>query len=78
MIRFSLFIIAEVKKIVNMMNKQEYEVDEDANQRDWQMVSRIVDRICMIIFFIISIVLVAGYIIDLSIRINMSNDDDFE
>ena len=54
------------------MNKQEYEVDEDANQRDWQMVSRIVDRICMIIFFIISIVLVAGYIIDLSIRIKLT------
>ena len=72
-----LYYLSEVKKIVNILNKQEYEVDEDLNQRNWQMVSRVFDRCCVIIFSILCLILVIYYIGDLAVQLHNRNDDDF-
>ena len=73
------FTFSEVKKIVDVLNKQEYEVEEDKNERNWQMVSRVFDRLCMILFFVVCGVLIAYNIIDLYLRFSEAdNDDDFE
>ena len=69
--------VAEVKKIVTYLNKQEYELNEDTNRRDWEMVSRVFDRVCMIFFFVVCIILVVYNAIDLCI-LKRQAEEDFE
>ena len=62
-----MFYILEVKKIVKYLNLQEFELNEETNKRDWEMVSRIFDRICMIFFLTACIIIVVYNSIDLYI-----------
>ena len=64
---------------MDVLNKQEYEVEEDRNERNWQMVSRVFDRLCMILFFAVCGVLITYNVIDLYLRFKEAdNDDNFE
>ena len=71
-----MFYILEVKKIVKYLNLQEFELNEEKNKRDWEMVSRIFDRICMIFFLTACIIIVVYNSIDLYIMYREQVDED--
>ncbi len=61
-----------------MLKTKEYQMDEERNQEHWRMVSRIFDRVMMIVFILFTILLIIYNLIDLTIMYREERDADIK
>ena len=59
-----------------MLKTKEYEMEEAKNQENWRMVSRVFDRVTMIVFILITLFMVVFNLFDLVIKYKQHNNDD--